>query len=58
MSKTRVIFFVIIGIAVLIIVAGLLVTQIPRISDQSSGTPTPEVSDELIEVRIVTAIPV
>ena len=58
MNRTRVIFFVIIGIAVLIIIAGLLVTQIPRLSEQIEGQATPAVSDESILVRIVTAIPV
>lgn len=58
MNKTRVIFFVIIGIAVLILVAGLLVTRIPGLVNQSAGTSTPQVSDETIEVRIVCALPV
>jgi len=58
MNRTRVIFFVIIGIAVLIILAGLLVTQIPRISGQRASEETPEVSDEVIQVRIACAIPI
>jgi hypothetical protein len=59
MNRTRTIFFVIIGIALLIIVAGLLVTQLPRISDRAeSDDPTPQASDEVIEVRIVCAIPI
>jgi hypothetical protein len=59
MNKTRVVFFVIIGIAVLIVAAGLLVTQLPNLtqrSQQSKGTPP--VSDEPIEVRVVCALPV
>ncbi|MBN1639836.1 MAG: substrate-binding domain-containing protein [Anaerolineae bacterium] len=58
MNKTRVIFFVIIGIAVLIIAAGLIVTQVPGISDRLSSTATPRPSQEGIEVRIVCSIPV
>ncbi len=55
MNKTRVVFFVIIGIAVLIILAGLLVTQIPRLSGQGGKTP---VAKEEVEVRIVCALPI
>jgi hypothetical protein len=58
MNKTRVIFFVIIGIAALIIIAGLAVTQIPRISQQPAGGTTPEASQEVLEVRIVCALPI
>ncbi len=60
MNKTRVVFFVIIGIAALIIVAGLLVTQVPGWMNQNTGdskmTPTP--SNEQLVVRIVCALPV
>ena len=58
MNKTRVIFFVIIGIAVLIIAAGLLLTQLPNVSERLSTTPTPQASDQIIEVRIVCSIPI
>jgi len=58
MNKTRVIFFVIIGIAVLIVIAGVLVTQIPNLTQQSEVKETPPVSGEAIEVRVVCALPV
>jgi hypothetical protein len=58
MNRTRVIFFVIIGIAVLIVAAGLIVTQVPSISGRLSSTATPRPSQEAIEVRIVCSIPV
>ena len=58
MNRTRVIFFVIIGIAVLIVAAGLIVTQVLSISGRISSTATPRPSQEAIEVRIVCSIPV
>jgi hypothetical protein len=58
MSKTRVVFFVIIGIAVVIIIAGLVVTQLPSFQDRVSTTATPRPSAEDIEVRIVVSLPV
>jgi hypothetical protein len=58
MSKTRVVFFVILAIAVVIIVAGLVVTQLPSIQSRASNTATPRASSEDIQVRIVTALPV
>ncbi len=58
MSKTRVIFFVIIGIAVLIIIAGLVVTQLPSLRDRPSTTATPRASTDDIEIRIVVSLPV
>jgi Ca-activated chloride channel family protein len=58
MNRTRVVFFIIIGIAVLIIAAGLLVTQIPRLAEQPPGGQTPQPSNTVIEVRVVSAIPV
>jgi hypothetical protein len=58
MSKTRVVFFVILAIAVVIIVAGLVVTQLPSIQGRASNTATPRASSEDIQVRIVTALPV
>jgi len=57
MNRTRVVFFVIIGVTLLIIVAGLLLTQIPRISERQTSE-TPAISDEPIQVRIVCALPV
>lgn len=60
MNRTRIVFFVIIGIAVLIVVAGLLVMQVPGWVNQSANgekaTPTP--SNEPLTVRIVCALPV
>jgi hypothetical protein len=58
MNKTRVVFFVIIGIAVLIVIAGLVVTQLPSIQDRLSTTATPAASTDDIEVRIVVSLPV
>jgi hypothetical protein len=58
MNRTRVIFFVIIGISVLIVVAGLLVTQVPKLIEQNPAEETPELSDVPIQVRIVCALPV
>jgi hypothetical protein len=58
MNKTRVVFFVIIGVAVLIIAAGLVVTQLPSIQDRASSTATPQASTEDIQVRVVTSLPV
>ncbi len=59
MNRTRVIFFVIIGIAVLIVIAGLAVTQIPKLTNPAAtAQATPELSDEALQVRIVCALPV
>lgn len=58
MNKTRVVFFVIIGIAVLIVIAGVLVTQIPNLVKQNPTTATPQASGQPIEVRIVCALPI
>lgn len=58
MNRTRVVFFVIIGIAVLIVVAGLLVAQIPNLVKQNPPAGTPQVSGQPIEVRILCALPV
>ena len=58
MNRTRVVFFVILGVAILIVVAGLIVTQVVLPARQSDVDATPEVSDEPVQVRIVTAIPV
>jgi hypothetical protein len=44
---------------VLIILAGVLVTQIPRITEPGvTGNPTPQVSDQVLEVRVVCALPI
>jgi len=58
MNKTRVIFFVILGIALLIIVAGLVITQFVRNPAPATSAATPTPSDEPIQVRVVTAIPI
>ncbi|MBN1933015.1 MAG: substrate-binding domain-containing protein [Anaerolineae bacterium] len=60
MNRTRIVFFVIIGIAVLIVIAGLLVSQVPGWVNKSAtgeeATPTP--SNDPLVVRIVCALPV
>jgi hypothetical protein len=54
MNRTRIIFFVIIGLAVLIVAGGLIWSQMG-----SEPAPlVPEASDETLEVRIVSALPV
>jgi hypothetical protein len=58
MEKTRVIFFVILGIAVLIVIAGLVVTQVVVPARPPQADVTPQASDEPIAVRVVCAIPV
>jgi hypothetical protein len=58
MNRTRVIFFVILGIALLIVAAGLIVTQVMRTRQPSASAATPTPSDEPIQVRVLTAIPV
>jgi hypothetical protein len=54
MNRTRIIFFVIIGLAILIIVGGLIWSQL----DRQPGPIEPEASDEALEVHIVCALPV
>jgi hypothetical protein len=54
MNRTRIIFFVIIGLAVLIIAGGLIWSQL---ADRSEPT-EPVASDEVLEVQIVSALPV
>jgi hypothetical protein len=54
MNRTRIIFFVIIGLAVLIIVGGLIWSQL---GDRSEPI-EPVASDEVLEVQIVSALPV
>jgi hypothetical protein len=54
MNRTRVIFFVIIGLAVLIVAGGLIWSQL----DNQPAPLEPVASDEVLEVRIVCALPV
>jgi hypothetical protein len=54
MKRTRIIFFVIIGLAALIIVGGLIWSQL---GDRSEPL-EPDTSDEVLEVQIVSALPV
>jgi hypothetical protein len=63
MNRTRVVFFVILGIALLIVVAGLVLTQVvlPARQSQVAGTTKASdasASDAPIQVRILSAIPV
>jgi hypothetical protein len=55
MNRTRIIFFVIIGLAVAIIVGGLIWSQLGK---QPAGPVTPETSDEALEVNVISALPV
>jgi len=59
MNRTRIVFFVIIGLAVVIVAAGLI-WQLVRSSEPSQGpTAVPgQTSDETLEVQVVTALPV
>jgi ABC-type glycerol-3-phosphate transport system substrate-binding protein len=54
MNRTRIIFFAIIGLAVVIVVGGLIWSQL---SDQTDPL-EPKASDEPLEVHIVSALPV
>jgi hypothetical protein len=54
MNRTRIIFFVIIGLAVLIVAGGLIWSQL----DSGPAPLVPEESNETLEVRIVCALPV
>jgi Ca-activated chloride channel family protein len=56
MNRTRVIFFVIIGLAAVIVVGGLIWSQLA--TRDSEGTVEPKASDEAIEVQVVSALPV
>jgi hypothetical protein len=56
MNRTRIIFFVIIGLAVMIVAGGLIWSQLD--SRQEQEPLEPEVSDEALEVHIVSALPV
>ena len=55
MNRTRIIFFAIIGLVVVIVVAGILWTQLGKDSEDP-GEPVTE--DETLEVTIVAALPV
>jgi hypothetical protein len=54
MNRTRIIFFVIIGLAVVVVVAGLLWSQLNR----EPGPIVVEESDEPLEVYVASALPV
>jgi hypothetical protein len=54
MNRTRIIFFVIIGLAVLIVAGGLIWSQV----DNQPAPLEPETSNQALEVRIVCALPV
>jgi hypothetical protein len=54
MNRTRIIFFVIIGLAVVVVVAGLLWSQLNR----EPGPIVAEESDEPLEVYVASALPV
>ena len=54
MSRTRIIFFVIIGLALVVVVAGLIWSQL----DKEPTTVEPEASNEPLEVNIAAALPV
>jgi hypothetical protein len=54
MKRTRIIFFVIIGLAVVIIVGGIIWNQLAK----QPGPIEPEAGDEKLEIQIVAALPV
>jgi hypothetical protein len=54
MNRTRIIFFVIIGLAVLVVAGGLIWSQVGN----EPAPLEPKTSDEPLEVRIVCALPV
>jgi len=62
MDRTRLIFFVIIGVALLVVVCGLAISLLPRITGSlgpaPTPTPTPNPAEETLEVRVVCALPV
>jgi hypothetical protein len=55
MNRTRIIFFVIIGLAIAIVIGGVLWTQPWK---DSEGPDEPVVKDEILEVNVVAALPV
>jgi hypothetical protein len=56
MKRTRIIFFVIIGLAVVIVVGGLIWSQVGK--DDSGPLIEPETGEGTLEVHIVAALPV
>ncbi|MFC2036738.1 hypothetical protein ACFLYD_02040 [Chloroflexota bacterium] len=54
MNRTRIIFFVIIGLAIVIIAGGLIWSQLNRQPESIE----PETSDEPLDVHVVSALPV
>ena len=59
MNRTRIVFFVIIGLAVLIVAAGLIwqLVRSPGSGEEPTAVPG-QISDETLEVQVVTALPV
>jgi Ca-activated chloride channel family protein len=55
MNRTRIIFFVIIGLAIVIVIGGVLWTQPWK---DGEGPDEPVVQDETLEVNVVAALPV
>jgi Ca-activated chloride channel family protein len=55
MKRTRIIFFVIIGLAVIIVVGGLIWSQLNK---DDPGIITTEESDAPLEVQVISALPV
>jgi len=59
MNRTRIIFFVIVGLAVVIIAAGLILNKVGSSGTGQEPTAVPgQTSDETLEVQVVTALPV
>ncbi len=54
MNRTRIIFFAIIGLALVIVVGGVIWSQVGK----QPGPVLPEPSDEPLEVQVVSALPV
>jgi hypothetical protein len=54
MNRTRIIFFVIIGLAIVIVIGGLIWSQLNKAPEPLE----PEVSDDILEVQVVSALPV
>ncbi len=53
--KSRIIFFVIVGLAVIIVIGGLIWSQAGK---SEPGPLTPEVQDDVLEVYVVSALPI
>ena len=59
MNRTRIVFFVIIGLAVVIVAAGLIWNLVASSEPGQEPTTVPgQSSDETLEVQVVTALPV